>query len=445
MRIQHALARHLLLPALIILSGCSPMASDPVNLTPPANNQQGPSSPAQSQVLRSDHTPQLSPDVPPEDLQALAAGNAAFAFDLYRLLASNPGNLFFSPHSISAALGMTSAGAAGETASQMADTLHFLLPPDRLHPAFNALTQALETPATTEDGGTPFELSIANSLWGQAGFDFLPPFLDVLAVNYDAGMNLVDFAADSEQARQAINAWVEEETRGKVRELVGQGVINNLTRLVLANAIYFKAGWVHPFEASATTPGPFTLLDGSTVDVAMMHQSESFAVADMGEYLAVELPYLGGGASMIVLLPDEGQFEAVESRLSAEDIEAVLAALRPAQVALSLPKFATETAFNLNEPLKALGMVDAFDIERADFSGMTGKPELYIGNVLHKAFVEVNEQGTEAAAATAVIMQLRSAPQEAIEFGVDRPFIYLIRDGSTGSLLFIGRVVDPSA
>jgi len=230
-----------------------------------------------------------------------------------------------------------------------------------------------------------------------------------------------------------------------VRELVGQGVINNLTRLVLANAIYFKAGWVHPFEASATTPEPFYLLDGSTVDIPTMNQSETFALADMGDYRAVELPYLGGGASMIVLLPDEGQFKAVESRLSAEDIEAVLAALRPAQVALSLPKFATETAFNLNEPLKALGMVDAFDIERADFSGMTGKPELYIGNVLHKAFVEVNEQGTEAAAATAVIMQLRSAPQEAIEFRVDRPFIYLIRDGSTGSLLFIGRVVDPSA
>ena len=444
MRIQHALARYLLLPALIVLSGCSPVASDPVNPSPPANDQPGPSSPGQSQVLRSDHTRQLSPDVPPEDLQALVAGNADFAIDLYRVLASYPGNLFLSPHSISAVLGMTSAGAAGETASQMADTLHFLLPPDSLHPAFNGLDQALETPATTEDGGTPFELSIANSLWGQADVEFLPAFLDLLGVNYDAGMNQVDFAAEPEAARQAINAWVEMETSGKVRELVGQGVINNLTRLVLANAIYFKAGWVHPFEASTTTPEPFYLLDGSTVDVPMMHQSEMFAVADMGDCRAIELPYLGGSASMIVLMPDEGQFEAVESRLSAKDIEAVLAALRPAQVALSLPKFAAESAFNLNEPLKALGMVDAFDIERADFSGMTGKPELYIGNVLHKAFVEVNEQGTEAAAATAVIMKLRSAPQETVEFRLNQPFIYLIRDDPTGAILFVGRLVDPS-
>ena len=444
MRIRHALARDLLLPALIILSGCNPVASDPVNPAPPANAQQGPSSPAQSQIVRSDHTRQSPQDVSPEDLQVLSAGNAAFAFDLYRVLASNPGNLFFSPHSISAALGMTSAGAAGETADQMSATLHFALTPERLHPVFNALTQALETPTTTEDVGTPFELSIANSLWGQADFAFLPAFLDLLAENYDAGMNLVDFSADAEAARQTINAWVEEETRGKVRELIGQGVINNLTRLVLANAIYFKAGWVHPFEASATTPGPFTLLDGSTVDVPMMHQSERFAVADMDEYRAIELPYLGGGVSMLVLLPEEGQFEAVESRLSAEDIEAVVAALRPAQVALSLPKFAIETDFNLNEPLKALGMVDAFDIERADFSGMTGKPELYIGNVLHKAFVDVNEEGTEAAAATAVIMQLRSAPLETIEFRIDRPFLYLIRDEPTGAILFIGRLADPS-
>jgi len=445
MRIQHARARDLLLPALILLSGCNPVASDSVNPAPPANTQQGPSSPAPSQIVRSDHTRQFPLDVPPEDLQALAAGNAAFAFDLYRVLASNPGNLFFSPHSISAALGMTSAGAAGDTASQMADTLHFSLPPDRLHPAFNALTQALETPATTEDAGTPFELSVANSLWGQAGFDFLPAFLDLLGLNYDAGMNLVDFAADPEASRQAINAWVEEETRGKVRELVGQGVINSLTRLVLANAIYFKAGWVHPFEANATTSEPFYLLDGSAVDVPMMHQSESFAVADMGDYRAIELPYLGGGISMLVLLPEEGQFEAVQSRLSAEEIEAVLAALRPAQVALSLPKFAVETDFNLNEPLKALGMVDAFDIERADFSGMTGKPELYIGNVLHKAFVDVNEEGTEAAAATAVIMQLRSAPLETIEFRIDRPFLYLIREEPTGAILFMGRLADPSS
>ena len=185
---------------------------------------------------------------------------------------------------------MTSAGAAGETASQMADTLHFLLPPDSLHPAFNGLSQALETPATTEDGGTPFELSIANSLWGQANVEFLPAFLDLLGVNYDAGINRVDFAADPEAARQAINAWVEEETSGKVRELVGQGVINNLTRLVLANAIYFKAGWAHPFEASATTAEPFYLLEGSTVNIPMMHQVNVARVADLGDYRAIELP-----------------------------------------------------------------------------------------------------------------------------------------------------------
>ncbi len=401
-------------------------------------------SPGASQAV-SDKPRALDPAADPGDLASLAAGNAAFAFDLYGALRDKDGNLFFSPYSISVALAMTHAGAAGETARQMAQTMHFTLPADRLHSAFNAYALDLEARAKAETEGTPFELTIANSLWGQQGFPFLPAFLDRLAENYGAGMRLVDYTSDPEGARRAINGWVSDETRDRIKDLIPEGAIDAMTRLVLANAIYFKAGWLHPFDADATSPEPFRLLSGSAIDVPMMHQDESMGYAAGDGYVALELPYQSGEMSMLILLPDEGQFEAFEQRLSAATLDDALAGLSYRPVLLSLPKFTYESAFSLNDALVALGMPEAFDPDRADFSGMDGARDLYIGNVLHKAFVAVDEKGTEAAAATAVIMELTSAPaDEPVIVRVDRPFLYLIRDGRTGSVLFLGRVLDPS-
>jgi len=424
----------------LVVAGCAPPGTQPAP-TEPSGAGPGPAAPS---IALSDHPRDLNPAADPSALEALADGNAAFAFDLYHILAAEDGNLFFSPYSSSVALAMTYAGANGDTAGQMAEALHFSLPPDQLHAAFNAYSLDLQARAEAEVEGTPFELSIANSLWGQQGFPFLPEFLDLLAENYGAGMRLVDYASDPEAARQAINQWVSDETREKIQDLIPSGAIDTLTRLVLANAIYFKAAWLHQFDPDTTQPAPFHLLDGSTVDVPMMHQEEPYGTALGDGYQAVELPYENGDVSMLVILPDEGQFQAVEAALSPEMIQGILENLTYGSVILTLPRFTYESAFDLNDALGALGMTDAFDLARADFSGMDGNRDLYIGNVVHKAFVAVDENGTEAAAATAVIMQITSAlPGEPIVFTVDRPFLYLIRDMRTGGILFVGRVVAP--
>jgi serpin B len=421
-----------LVPIALLLAGCAPGL-------PPSGSE-----PPGSSLLISDRPRDLSPAADLSDLASLTDGNAAFAFDLYHVLAADEGNLFFSPYSISVALAMTYAGASGDTASQMADTLHFTLPPEQLHSAFNAYSLDLAARAEADVEGTPFELSIANSLWGQQGFTFLPEFLDLLAENYGAGMRLVDYVSDPEAARQAINQWVSDETREKIQDLIPSGAIDAQTRLVLANAIYFKAAWLHPFDDSATAPAPFHLLDGSAVDVPMMHQDEGYSYTLGDGFRALELPYENGNVSMLIILPDEGQFQAVEETLDPVMIADIMGNLTHGPVNLSLPRFTYESAFDLNGALQALGMTDPFDPNRADFSGMDGNRDLYIGNVLHKAFVSVDENGTEAAAATAVIMELTMAPAgEPITFTVDRPFIYLIRDNWTGSILFVGRVMAP--
>jgi len=417
-------------------AGCVPISTTPQEDGIPPSS--GPD------VVISDRTRNTDPAVEPDEIESLAEGNAAFAFDLYRLLAAGEGNLFFSPYSISVALAMTYAGASGDTAAQMADSLHFALPPERLHPAFNAYALDLQARAEAVTEGTPFELSIANALWGQQGFAFLPGFLDLLAENYGAGMRLVDYTIDPEGARLAINEWVSDETRERIQDLIPSGAIDAMTRLVLANAIYFKAGWRNTFNAEVTAPAPFTLPDGSTIQVEMMSQEESFGYALLEGYRAIELPYQEGNVSMLVILPDEGRFADIEQALDPAMVEALVGNLTYGPVVLSLPKFTTEASFRLNDALQALGMGDAFDAARADFSGMDGARDLFIGSVLHKAFVAVDENGTEAAAATAVIMELMSAPiLEPIEFTIDRPFVYLIRDNQTGMLLFVGRVLDP--
>jgi len=416
---------------LMILAGCMcPSGSRPPGLS------------AQSDKKRID-----SPSVPAPDQAELVGGNSAFAFDLYHLLKEKEGeeNLFYSPYSISLALAMTYAGARGETGQQMADTLHYTLPQDRLHPAFNHLDLELasrgEGAEGKDDGG--FRLNIANTIWGQEDYTFLPEYLDTLALNYGAGMQLVDFIGDSEASRIAINNWVSDQTEGRIKDLIPKGVIDDLTRLVLTNAIFFNAAWADPFEEGQTQDGPFYLLDGSQVTVPMMHHTASYGYAEGEGYQAVELPYDGRELSMVILLPAAGEFESFEDSLDAGRVGTIVNDLTYQEVALTMPKFDIESDFSLVDALAEMGMPLAFSMG-ADFSGMDGTRELYIGEVLHKAFITVDEAGTEAAAATAVEMQLKGAPVASVTVTVDRPFIFFIRDVETGATLFVGRVVDPS-
>ncbi len=405
-----------------------------------------PSRPAQAQVAQSDKPRVQSPDVAASELEALVAGNSAFAFDLYQAIRKEPGNLFYSPYSISVALAMTYAGARGETERQMAEVLRFRLEQARLHPAFNALDQALASRgagAKAKDG-QPFRLNIANSLWGQAGYKFLPAFLDTLAENYGAGLRLVDFQKSPDVARETINDWVANQTEGKIRDLIPQGAIDALTRLVLANAIYFNAAWMYPFEKDATQDGPFYLLDGSQVVVPMMRLDKHLRYFAGEGVQAVELPYDGGEVSMVLLVPDRGTFAAFEEGLSAEVVAGILARMETTSVNLTMPRFKYDSTLSLAGTLKAMGMPDAFSTD-ADFSGMDGTRNLAITDVFHKAFVAVDEAGTEAAAATAVIIGLTAMPASPVDLTVDRPFVFLIRDIQTGTILFVGRVLNPKA
>lgn len=386
------------------------------------------------------------------ELVDLVEGNSAFAFNLYQTLRVVEGNLFYSPHSISLALAMTYAGASGQTESQMAETLHFSQSQEKLHPAFNAL--ALELASRGEGGqvrkGQEFRLSIVNAVWGQQGHEFHEAFLDILAESYGAGVRPADFVAAPEESRIAINDWVAENTEDRIKDLIPPDVINPLTRMVLSNAIYFKAAWAHPFDAANTRDHPFYLLDGSSVDVPMMRAEVEFSYAAGDGYQVVDLPYAGHALSMIIMLPDRGQFEAFEATLDAALVDRIAADFGARLVELDLPKFTFESQFRLGETLQTMGMSDAFASDAADFSGMDGKSCLagdpmclFIREVVHKAFVSVDEKGTEAAAATAVAMQTESAPPPRVKVTVDRPFIFLIRDRATGAILFVGRVTHP--
>jgi serpin B len=419
-----ALALALLLPVIASIQMAQPVAGD---------------------VLESDKERITSPDVGTSDQASLVEGNSAFAFDLYRALKGEEGNLFYSPFSISLALAMTYAGARGETAEQMADTLHFLLEQNKLHPAFNWLDAELAGRGEGTEGkdGEGFRLNIVNAIWGQKDYEFLSDFLDILAENYGAGLRILDFMTETEKSRLTINDWVSDQTEGRIEDLIPQGEISVWTVLVLTNAIYFNAAWEHPFNEGMTADGPFYLLDGGQVTVPMMKQTESFGYTDGKGYEAVELPYDGGELSMVILLPEAGKFEAFEETLNTQQVDTIMSGLKPTEVALTMPQFEFDSEFKLKDTLADMGMPIAFSPDDANFSGMTGTPDLYISEVIHKAFISVDEAGTEAAAATAVIMNRCSAPYEpAVDVTIDRPFIFLIRDIETGTILFAGRVVN---
>jgi serpin B len=394
---------------------------------------------------------------PTADIESATASLQSFGVDLYRVLAegAGQGNLVLSPSSIATALAMTYAGAAGATAEEMAATLHFTLQGAALHQAFNSLDATLLSrnfKDKDQDGrDVGVVLRTANSLWGQRDTRFEQAFLDGLAANYGAGIRLVDFKTAAEQARQAINSWVAEQTDDKIPELIAQGALDDLTRLVLVNAIYLDATWMSQFDPAATSDGPFATLAGQTVTAPMMRQMFSYPYGTGDGWQAVELPYLGGKLSLLVIVPDVGRFDEIEGRLAGSATqpslidEAVAALNQGPEVSLTLPKFKFRTQAGLRDALVALGMKTAFDSSAADFSGMTKQERLNIDDVIHEAYIAVDEEGTEAAAATAVIMRASGMPMQPVELTIDRPFLFALRDVETGAVLFLGRVTDPTA
>jgi serpin B len=381
------------------------------------------------------------------DQAKAAQGNNAFAIELYRQLRKQSGNLFFSPESISTALAMTYAGARADTAAEMAKTLHFTLPQRQLHPAVAAL---LRDRNTAHDG---YQLKEADALWVQTGYSLLPEFLKLTKDHYEAGLNQVDFQGATEASRQTINLWVEQRTENKIRELLQPRTLNSDTRLVLTNAIYFKGDWEEQFKKEDTKNEDFRLSAGRAIKTPLMHLTTGFNYSDGGSVQLLEIPYKNKELSMIVLLPKaiEGLL-AFEESLTPVNMQQLLGQLRPARtVIVTMPKFKMEAQFGLKDTLIVMGMKEAFDKKMADFSGLASREtmqrdgNLYIGAVIHKAYVDVNEEGTEAAAATAVTGVLTaSLPTRPIIFRADHPFMCVIRDNRSRSILFIGRVTDPS-
>jgi serpin B len=375
-------------------------------------------------------------------LERIVRGNNTFAWELYARLADGEKNAFFSPYSISTALAMTYAGARGDTAAQMAKVLG--LPDDRdaVHAAFGQLIDDLN--ARGKEGA--FTLHVANALWGQRGYGFLDAFLELTRKHYGAGLREVDFAGAPEDARKTINAWIEERTRDKIKDMIKRGVLKPSTTLVLTNAIYFKGNWASPFDPKQTLDEPFILHDGKKTEVPMMHQKAEFGYLEADDLQILELPYEGKSIAMLVLLPRKHDgLPALEKKLNAGRVDEWCGKLRTREVIVALPKFKLTCEFELTKTLPAMGMTDAFG-GKADFSGMTGRRDLFIGAVLHKAFVDVNEEGTEAAAATAVMMERTAVmPNPPPVFRADHPFVFVIRDRETGSVLFVGRAMNPKA
>jgi serpin B len=399
--------------------------------------------PVEAAVAQSNKPRETAPAASPADMGTLVSGNSAFAFNLYQALRSANGNLFYSPYSISEALAMTYGGARGDTEKQMAAVLQFQLAQAQLHPAFNSLDLQLAQRGQGARGadGKGFRLHVVNAIWGQQGFSFLPDYLDLLAQNYGAGLRLLDFIKSSDPSRQKINDWVSEQTEEKIKDLLPPGSINSATRLVLTNAIYFNAAWQSQFKPESTADGQFHLLAGGDVAVRMMKQTASFGYAKGSNYQAVELPYDGNELSMVILLPQTDQFKVFEGALSSQQVNDIIKSIKYQQVVLTMPKFKIESQFGLKDTLSSMGMKAAF--VGADFSGMDGRKDLEVSDVVHKAFVAVDENGTEAAAATAVIMRLTAMPAEPVQVTIDHPFIFFIRDLKTGAILFIGRVMNP--
>ncbi len=383
-----------------------------------------------------------------DETQSIVDGLNQFNIELYKKIKSEGKNLIYSPYSISTALAMAWAGAKNETAQEMKETLQWSSMEDLvIHQGFNYLDVALENRGIGAEGadGNGFRLNISNNIWGQTGFPFLPEYLDTLALHYGAQLALLDFVRAPEPSRETINAWISDQTEERINDLIPQGAIGSSTRLVLTNAIYFNAAWQSPFEKERTVENtPFHISEIETVNVAMMRQTEWFNYVETNGYQAVELPYDGGELSMVVMIPKGFNLNDFEETLSLETIDGILASMSRTSVFLEMPRFKLEPdGISLKTILQQMGMVKAFTPE-ADFKGIIQAADLFISDVIHKAFINVDEAGTEAAAATAVIfVETSMPPQEPVNMKIDRPFIFMIRDIETGVVLFSGKVVTP--
>jgi serine protease inhibitor len=395
-------------------------------------------------VLALTATPTIAADKPAKN--PVAEGNTQFATELYSKLSSQKGNLFVSPFSISTALGMTSAGAKGKTLDEMNQTLHLPAVQAETHAGFAALIKTLNAEGT-DPAKRGYELSVANALWGQKGADWQPTFLETTGKNYGAGLRELDFMR-TEAARQTINQWVEQQTKDKIKDLIKEGVLQPDTQLVLTNAIYFKGSWAIEFNKKATKDEPFFIDGSKEAKTAMMHISSGYRYHEEAGFQALELPYKGKELSMVIFLPrkKDGLAE-FEKTLSAARLNEWLGKLRMEEtVIVTLPKFKMTSEFSLSKTLSEMGMKLLFS-DGADLSAMNGKGGLFVSDAIHKAFVDVNEEGTEAAAATAIVVRPTSAridPKPTPVFKADHPFFFAIRDQRTGSVLFVGRVTDPT-
>lgn len=392
-----------------------------------------------------------------EGTALVTQGNNAFAVGLYRQLRSNEGNLFFSPYSISTALAMTYAGAKDRTQEQMAQTLCYPtcmqvvqklgltgepLTPEQFAQTFGRIIEDLNS----RGGNGKYELRVANALWGQKNYEFLRSFTQLVRDNYGGKLQKVDFVKAVERARRTINSWVEKQTNDKIKDLIGPGVLDASTRLVLTNAIYFKGDWASQFKKDRTQNEPFILLGGGTVQTPMMNQKAQFGYMETDAIQVLEMPYAGDELAMMVLLPKKADgIGELEKALTAESLAQWLNAVNSREVVVAMPKFKMTSKFSMADVLRTMGMTDAFTSD-ADFSGMTGRRDLFLSAVIHQAYVDVNEKGTEAAAATAIgIKATAMLPDQPPVFRADHPFLFLIRDKASGGILFLGRVMNPQS
>ncbi len=375
-----------------------------------------------------------------EGVENIVNANNEFAFDFYSNIKKQGENIFFSPYSLSAALSMTYEGARGQTAEEMQSVLHIPEDPNLRRPNFAKIYNEINKK------DKDYKLSTANALWAQNEFTFLQEYFNTIDQYYGGRVTNLDFVKETEKSRQIINNWVEDQTNNKIKDLLPKSppVLTSDTRLVLTNAIYFKGDWVLKFDKKKTRDADFRISPGETIQVPMMSltgEKAKFNYAETEELQILEMPYEGEELSMLVLLPKEDNLRALEESLNAESLEQWKSQLHETQMDVYLPKFKFETKYSLPQTLAKMGMPTAFQWPGADFSGMDGTRNLFISNVIHQAYVEVNEEGTEAAAATAIVMTLGSAMPN--YFRADHPFIFIIQERTTGGILFLGKVVDP--
>ncbi|MES2297361.1 MAG: serpin family protein [Pseudomonadota bacterium] len=431
------------LAAAMFAAGCGGAGSS-ASATPEA-----PQLLAQSSLVRSSAVHVTNPDVSAADLDAVVAGNNDFAAKALAQFGANPDeNLVFSPYSIGEAISMAAAGAKGDTLSGIERALGLALPQERLNPALNkaALLLQQKTMGQVDQMVQQPSLNMVNTIWGQRGYPFQPAYLDTLASQFDAGMRVLDFHGAPQAARATINDFIDAQTQGRIKDLLADGAITEDTRAVLTNAIWFKANWAVAFDPGASKDKAFVPRSGNAAMVPFMNRTGGMAGVQTSAYQAVELDYAGNRMSMMVIMPAPGSYDSFVGTLDAQKLASIARSLQPQLVELALPKFTFSSTPAPKAVLQARGMLAAFDPKLADFSGIDGEHDLFISDIVHKAFIGVDEIGTEAAAATAVVMVTSlsvsmGTPPQPLRLNFDHPFVFAIRDKETGLVVFMGRVV----